>query len=225
MRKDYAVFLTLVAFFVFAPMLENIKPLYSSTPMKRYKVKSGIIEYKVTGMQKGTETLYFDNWGMLEAKYTQTELSIMGMKQQTNTMTLLDGEWTYTVDFKSNTGTKMKTPLFEELSKNAENQDLTDVGKKMMQDMGGKKTGMEEVAGKMCEVWEIQSMQAKTWVWNGVTLKNMVDMGGINMSSVATSAQFNVPVPKEKLSMPEGITFREMQNPMQDKMFPGNMFK
>ncbi|KAA3658071.1 MAG: hypothetical protein DWQ10_11945 [Calditrichaeota bacterium] len=225
--KNYRfVFYTLgVGLLVFGILFESAKPLHSSPPMKRYKVKSGIVKYKVSGMQEGTEIVYFDKWGMLEAKYTQTEMSMMGMKQKTNTLTLLDGEWTYTVDFNTNTGTKMKTPLIDELTKNAKNKDLTDVGKKMMQDMGGKKIGMEKVAGKLCEVWEIKSMNSKTWVWNGVPFKNVVGFGGMNMASVAESAEFNVTIPKEKVTLPKGITFREMQNPLQNKMMPGNMFQ
>lgn len=189
--------------------------------IKRYKVKSGIIELQVSGMQQGKETIYFDDWGLLEAKYTHTVLSIMGMKQETNTLTLIAGDSTYSIDLNTKTGTKMETPFMSELSKNAKTDDLTDVGKKMMQQMGGKKTGMEKIAGKRCEVWEIKSMGSKTWIWNGVSLKTEVNFGGMKMSSEAKSAKFNVPIPPEKVKMPAGVTISNMPNPK----LPGMNFK
>ena len=36
---------------------------------KRYGIKSGVIEYIITGSQEGTKTLYFDSWGMRQAEY------------------------------------------------------------------------------------------------------------------------------------------------------------
>ncbi len=57
---------------------------------KRYpKVKSGIIKYKVSGMNEGTEVVYFDNWGGQEAKYTKTTMSMMGITKKTNSLTII----------------------------------------------------------------------------------------------------------------------------------------
>ncbi|KAA3618937.1 MAG: hypothetical protein DWQ05_06110 [Calditrichaeota bacterium] len=230
MRKISFLTISLVAalFLVGANSSAPVSP-NSSHPlkpmMKRYKIKSGIIEYKLTGVNSGKEIVYFDNWGMLEAKYTKTVMSMMGMTQKTNTLTLLDGEWTYNIDLDTNTGTKMATPLFQELQKNAKNQDLTDVGKKMMEDMGGKKIGMEKLLGKLCEVWEIKAAYSKTWIWNGVAFKIEAGLGNMKMNSEAVSAKFNVPIPKAKVTLPKGAKIREMQNPMQNRMMPGKMFK
>lgn len=45
----------------------------------RYKIRSGIVEYKLSGVQTGSETIYFDRWGMREAKYSQAETKMMNM--------------------------------------------------------------------------------------------------------------------------------------------------
>ena len=94
----------------------------NSQQAKRYKVKSGIIQYKMTGMQNGTEILYFDNWGLREAKYTQTEISVMGMTQKENKVTVLDGNKIYTYDPVQRTGTIMENSIMGNMSSGAKSR-------------------------------------------------------------------------------------------------------
>ena len=156
--------------------------------LHRYKMRSAIVNYKVTGMQEGTETLYFERWGMREARYTETEIKMMGMGVKTHNLTLMDGEFTYAVDLVKKTGTKTKTPMMEALIRNAEseNKDLTDVGTDMMVQMGGKIVGEEQILGKNCQIWEISNMKTKTWIWNGIVLKSETSMMGTQTSEATT---------------------------------------
>jgi len=184
--------------------------------LRRYKIRSGIVEYKMSGMQTGTETIYFDRWGMREAKYTQTEIKVANMSVKQNQLTLLDGEWTYTVDLDKKTGTKMPTPLWKELTAAAkrEGKDATAIGEEMLTRMGGRKIGTEAMLGKSCDVWEIKSMNAKSWIWQGVTLKTEVKMMGKMMTTEAVRLQDNVNVPEEKLTLPKNVKINEGANPL-----------
>ena len=178
---------------------------FAGTPkVKRYKIKSGIVEMALLGTESGTEITYFDDWGWKEAKYKTSVLKVAGFTQETKTLTLLDGEWTYSVDLNTNMGSKMKTPLFDELNQAADRkgEDLTDSGMEMMKQMGGKKTGAGVVAGKNCDIWEIASMGTKTWIWNGLTLKIESGFGGINIGQEAKSLKLDVAVPADKLQLP-----------------------
>ncbi len=175
--------------------------------VKRYLIKSGIVEYTLSGTRKGTETIYFDNWGMREAKYTKSEMSMMGMTQKQNTLTLLDGETTYNIDLDTKTGTKMETPMLKELAAN--NKNLTDAGEKMMKSMGGAKIGTEVVLGKTCDVWEIKNMQSKTWVWKNVPLKTQVNMANMQMTITATKFEDGATIPPDKLKIPSDVTITE----------------
>ena len=108
----------------------------SGSKMKRYGVKQACIEYRVTGdMQSGTEILYFDQWGAREAKYEMKTTKAGPMKIEENKVGFLEGAMMYTVNLKDNTGTKMENPMLKGL----EGQDMTEVGEKMMKQMGGKK--------------------------------------------------------------------------------------
>ncbi|MEP1095142.1 MAG: hypothetical protein ABJG78_08530 [Cyclobacteriaceae bacterium] len=173
---------------------------------KRYGIKSGIIEYELSGAQSGKETVYFDDWGYREAKYTEAEFSFSGFTQKNNSITIMEGKMIYSIDLSTNTGTKVENTMFDGL----EDEDLEKMGEKMMKEMGGEKTGTEEVMNKECDVWEIKHMGSKTWVWKSIPLKTEVNMG-MQMNIVATSITEG-DVPAEKFEIPEGITFQDAGN-------------
>jgi len=204
-------------FFLALFLLASWSAESSSQDFRRYKIRSGIIEYKMSGMQTGTEKIYFDRWGMREAKYSQTEIKVGTMSVKQNQFSLLDGEWTYTVDLDKKTGTKIPTPLMKELTGAAKRQgkDATEIGEEMLTRMGGRKIGTETLLGKTCEVWEIKNMNAKSWIWQGVTLKTEVNMMGKMMTTEAVRLQDNVTVPEEKLTLPKDVKITEGANPME----------
>jgi hypothetical protein len=208
--------------------LANWNAESSGQDFRRYKIRSGIIEYKMSGMQTGTETIYFDRWGIREAKYTQIEIKVGNMSVKQNRLTLLDGEWTYGVDLDTKTGTKTPTPLMKELTGAAkrEGKDATEIGEEMLAGMGGRKIGMETLLGKSCDVWEIKSLNAKSWIWQGMTLKTEVNMMGKVTTTEVVRLQDNVNVPEEKLTLPKDVKINEGANPMDVlknlKKKPGN---
>lgn len=177
---------------------------------KRYKIKSAMVEYALSGSQTGTETLYFDDWGKREARYTQTQISMMGFTQKTNRLGLLEGDWMTNIDLDKKTGTKMKNPMMDAASARY-NKDLAAAGEDMLKKMGGKKIGTETIAGKLCDVWEVADLGSKTWVWKGVPLKTQARMMGMEITTVATKVQEGG-VPQDKFKVPAGITLTEGQN-------------
>lgn len=189
----------------------------SGQEVHRYKIRSGIVEYKLSGVQTGTEKIYFDRWGMREAKYSNSETRMMNVSIKKNILTLLDGEWTYSVDLDANTGTKMPTPLLGDLIARAksEGKDLTDVGTEILARSGAKKTGEATLLGKRCEIWETQSLKIKAWIWQGLTLKTEANMMGKTILIEATGLQENVSVPAEKLAVPANVTITAGQDPME----------
>jgi len=175
---------------------------------KRYRIKSGIIEYEMSGAQKGTETVYFDKWGMREAKYTKSSMTIMGITRKTNQLTIMDGEWVYTIDLDKKTGTKTKNPFLKEITEGAGTKDLGEIGERMMNRMG-EQVGSEEVAGKMCEVWEVKDAGSRSWVWNGIPLKTQVNMAGMQITMTATRFEEGALIPEDKFAIPAGATITE----------------
>jgi len=186
---------------------------------QRYVDKSGIIEYEVTGYQSGTETLYFDDYGVREAKYKDLTMEMFGVKQKTNQIEYLDGYMQYTINLDDNTGTKIENTMLKQMVESSEGNDLGELGKKMLVSMGGEKLGEEQFLGKKCEVWQLLSMGTKVWIWNYIPLKTEMDMMGMKITYKATNVQINVSIPNDKIGIPSNIEFREIDmNNLQDLM-------
>ena len=183
---------------------------------KRYGVESGIIETKLSGVQNGTETIYFDNWGMREAKYSHTKIEMMGVKRESKIFTLIDGEWIYNVDLSTNKGTKIKNPMITSIAEQTGEKDFMQLGEEVLEKMGATKTGTEELLGKTCDVWEAQAMNMKLLVWKGIPFKTTVNLGeqmGQSMDSeiIITKFEEGVSISEDKFKLPEGATFSNVQ--------------
>ncbi|MFQ5706632.1 MAG: hypothetical protein ACE5HO_04235 [bacterium] len=195
---------------------DSAKSGSSAGSKSRYGLKQACVEYQITGdMFSGTETLYFDRYGMREAKYSQQTVNVMGMKQENHTATFINFDEDgiiYTYDYKTKSGTKMENPLKEAFQK----KDMKEVGKEMMVQMGGQKIGTGKVLGKTCEIWEIKKMGTKTWVWNWINLKTETNMMGMKMTIEAK--KISETFDKKKLQRPN-VKYRDMSEAM--KRFQG----
>lgn len=151
--------------------------------MKRYGIERACVEYTVSGQgQEGIEILYFDYWGAREAKYEIKKINVGPITQEIDKVTYLDGDMQYTHDRKDGTATKMQNAEL----KLYEGKDLVEVGEQMMKQMGGVKIKSEEFLGKMCDVWENKRLGMTIWVWEGITLKTITNMMGMNFNIIAT---------------------------------------
>ena len=64
-----------------------------------------------------------------EAKTTQTTVTVPGlnMKQTSNQMTIMDGDWVYSIDLDKRTGYKFKHEVLEEMAKKQGTNDFTKI--------------------------------------------------------------------------------------------------
>jgi hypothetical protein len=196
--------IVILAFFATASAMQN------GSKFKRYNQKSGTVEYKITGnmlKNEGKEILCFDQNGAIEAKYTTMEMQIAGFTQKTNTATYTEGATIFTVDLNTNTGTKMENSML----KNLEGKDMQDAGKKMLVSMGGKQVGNETFMDRNCEVWVIENLGSKSWIWNGLMMKTEVNMMGQQITY--TAVKVSDTVDPAKLKRPD-IQYNEGMDPM-----------
>ncbi|MCF6268992.1 MAG: hypothetical protein L3J41_04725 [Melioribacteraceae bacterium] len=176
---------------------------------KRYEYKSGKVVYKSSGSVTGTETMYFDNYGMVEVKNTKSTLEMMGIKRETDTKVIMKDKWLYTIDNKTGEANKMENPIY---SMFPEGGDLEKAGEEMMINMGGKKVGTETLLGKECDIWEIEKLMSKVWVWKSIPLKSEVSMMGISINQIATSVEVDIDVSPDEFKIPEGVEFKDIGN-------------
>lgn len=185
--------------------------------LKRYQIKSGIVYYSTTTSGKviassitgnGTEKRYFKNWGAMELyeqnSTTTTVTKIMGknISETTNEhqMSKLDNGTSFIVDFKNKTISQQQDIAMEMIKKMHPNSDASEVGKSMLERMGGKKLGEESFLGYSCEIWDL--MGVKQWIYKGLMLKSEANLMGITTITEATKATFNIAVPDSNFNLP-----------------------
>ena len=183
--------------------------IISAQDYKRYQFKSGKVVYESTGSMTGTETMYFDNYGMDEVKITNVVMDMMGIKQETNTKVIMKDDWVYSIDTKTNSANKIKNPMYTMFPNGISGDD---VGVEMMKNMGGKKVGSETINGRDCDIWEIAKLMSKIWIWQTIPIKTEVNMMGMNITQTATSVETDISVMPTMFEIPSGTKIQEMDN-------------
>ena len=175
--------------------------------MFMYTVKSGVIEYELSGKTKGKETVYFDKHGMREARYRVAQTRILGMTSTENTLTIRQDSIMYTIDLDEKTGTRQIVPFDVSKMSEKEIKEWEEWGKQMREDLGFEKTGEEKILGRKCDIWE--GLGTKIWIWQNLTLKTEVNLLG-QWITEATSLDINTRINSRKFDVPDGIEITEL---------------
>jgi len=189
----------------------------NDTKLKRYMTSSGIVKYttKISGKMmgstisgSGTEELYFKDWGNVELKKTDskkvTKMNIFGQKKtdvvEEHTINKLDNGKSYSVDNKRKL-IYLRRDAAMEMMKTFNDGDVVNPGEKMLESIGGKKIGKDNILGYSCDLWEIPG--GKQWIYKGLPLKLQMTVMGITTTNVATSAKFDINVPDKYFELPD----------------------
>ena len=190
--------------------VDNSSKKASSVFQKRFGIKSGVIEYIITGSQEGTKTLYFDDWGMKQAEYTRSVLSVGGFTKSLNIVNIIDGEYQYMINMDQNSGTKTRNPILKAIENLKNQKGFNEFGEQMILSEGFNKIGKEEFLGKDCDIYERENTGTKTWVWEWLTLKSITRSGGIDINLAATRINEGGSVPNSKFKIPDNVVLNEV---------------
>ena len=163
----------------------------------RYGIKSGILTQK---SEMGETTVYFDNYGALEAQ--KMKMSFMGMDTE---MTIIrkDGK-TYMVNAAEKQVQEMPAGGMGGADINFLN--LTDAVKSANKI---KKVGKEKVLGRECTKYTMESSQMgmtmtqTVWVWEGIALKSLTDGGQFQFGNEAVKFEENAQIPASVFEIPK----------------------
>jgi hypothetical protein len=208
------ILLVLSVFLLLSPVLE--------AKSRRYEVKSGMVVYELSGgggmlgfktERKGHKTLYFEDYGNVEVQETEESTTTMGQTEKHHELVKIKNGMVYSVDFEE------KVIIKQDMTSMMKDKDAGKMGKDMLTQMGGKKTGNGKVLGYACEIWE--AMGTRIWIYKGVTLKIETNIMGMKQTEVATEAKFGKKIPSSKLKLPD-FPVRNMEEFMQQKMNEGD---
>jgi hypothetical protein len=188
---------------------------------KKYEIKSGIVHYKPIEIMKGIktqETMYFDDYGKKEAKFTVTETNMMGVSHKETTVSILDGEYSITYSLEKIENGKNVTEKIAKKSKLTEQMKaavnmaamFTDT-KKLKDNYDYKEEGTETVAGVTGKKFSMTMDKSKADRITVVTYKNILlktEMMKIKIE--VEKFEENASVPADKFTVPSGYKIEEV---------------
>ena len=183
--------------------------------MKKYNVKSGKIDYTLSGggnimgiaqtKSVGKKRVIFDNYGVenLEEQVEVKKTTTMGKTEtdKTHTLSYTKSAVIYNVNFKQKRIERMKNKGAKMAAMFGGGENLQESGEKMMKSMGGKKLGTDKVLGYTCDVWEL--MGSKQCIYKGIPLRVETDIMGLKSTEVATKAEFDLTLNNDDFKLPD----------------------
>ncbi len=180
------------------------------TDQKIYGIKSGIIEYEITGSQTGTKKLYFDDWGRKQAEYTNSTIKVGKYTKHSNLLKITNGDLQYIINLENTTGTKRENPVIEKIIELKNQTYYGEFGEQLLFISGGFESGQDIVADKKCKVYEFKKQNSKSWIWNWLMLKSETKRGNINITVVAKNIEEKVFIADTVFSPPLNILIIEV---------------
>lgn len=172
--------------------------------LRPYGIKSGIIEYSYSGNKVGKGTLYFDDYGMKSAMYSD---AVEGGEKKKGWV-VTSGDYQYMWDPDDLTkGMKLKNPIISWLSSSSKG-DIESFTESMYAKMGMKSSGTENFLGKDCKA--MKGKMGKVLTWNGILMLLEMKMGSYVSQQEATSIKTNIPVETKYFIIPKNMKFSEM---------------
>ena len=180
------------------------------TDQKIYGIKSGIIEYEITGSQTGTKKLYFDDWGRKQAEFTNSTIKVGKYTKHSNLLKITKGDWQYIINLENNTGLKRENPVIEKIIELKNQTNYGEFGEQLLLISGGYESGGDIVADKKCKIFEFKKQNSKSWIWNWLMLKSETKRGNINITVVAKNIEENVFIADTVFNPPLNILIFEV---------------
>ncbi|HRE61032.1 MAG TPA: hypothetical protein PL096_07970, partial [Micropepsaceae bacterium] len=169
-------------------------------------VEAATVVYELGGIQSGTKTVYWDNYGRRELAVSKTSITAGSMTIEREEIVLTLPDFIYTIDPVARTATRVPNPVRDM----AQGQpDVVGMGLDILRNMGGTQTGTETIAGITCDVWSVPSLHTTTCIWQGVPLSNETNMAGMNVTVRATSI-VEGGVDPALFELDPGLTIRDM---------------
>ena len=196
----------LLCFFVVLLILPKAVMADDASPWeKKLPFENAIIEYAITGIEEGQETLYIRDHGNQRATYHETVSKMMGMTVPNSTVELITPDYIYSYDLQNREGVKTTNPqkyMIDEYNKlstaekekvllNAEKMGSAYIDKMGGDGMTGKvQQNAAEILGYSCDKVEVMGGNASYLIHGtDILLKSDIDMMGMKMSLVATSVK------------------------------------
>ena len=199
-------------------LLTGVILFADSNHYKRYGIRSGKIDYKISGSGNimGVETktvgikrVLFDAYGAREiSEVNRIQKTTMDGKitaDKSHQITYINGAIIYHIDMEKERIVRMQNPAL--MLSAIESRTPRQFAEETMKKMGGKKIGTEMVLGYRCDVWSI--MGARQYLYKGIALKIESDTMGMKSTEIATKVKFDIQLTDKNFKLPKFPVYNE----------------
>jgi hypothetical protein len=209
----------------------RVAPVTQRNHPVRYAVRDGHISYLYKGLQRGTEEVYFTDYGMVEIKFTQTvrDNPFTSSEEQINLITLMRDSMIYVVDNLTKNARRLDNALLYESALESPSLDLNEVAEMIYRNKGGNIVGTDTIAGAPAQHWRIKEANTNEWRWLGIMLKTQVDLPRSFVQVEAIRIDTVSPLPQGIFNLPtdvkvqDGISMKQwmedLSKPVERKKF------
>lgn len=176
---------------------------------KYFGVSSGIVQYKISGAENGSESLHFDHYGRRSATHLQSIIS-SGEQEILNLLTIVWNDSTYSIDLDSKEGLKSINQIGTELADSLGTKNLWEVNQYLLRThLDATITGQESILGHNCDIWHAKLTHSTFWFWNGILLKSVYyDKNAGKTTKEAIQIVTELSIPPDKFEIPSDISWQ-----------------
>jgi hypothetical protein len=167
---------------------------------KKYAMKSGSIEYEISGDATGSETLVFDDFGWTSLKKQTMNFELYGISSTQSVHEVTDGDFSYRLQPEDSTMSKRVDLKWSSIASYKSPDQLSEA---ILFSLGGTYASDSTLNDKVCQVWtfENKAMQ-EMWIWNGLVMKRKTKLGDRIVITTASKMEINVEVDPSQFIIP-----------------------
>jgi len=182
---------------------------------KRYPYQKLHLSYTYDGDLRGTDELYFSDYGKYEARYSKYEVLVPGEVRGSDNASLLRITDRYDINFQDNTVIHDRDNSLDSLY-HLDEKDIPASLKYWETDMKNHflvNKGTDIIDGKPAARWEADGGGLILWVWNSILLRKRVNSNKGSMEMTIKTIDSLWTVDTTKFSIPAGLTNKPKPQP------------
>ncbi|MBN1447771.1 MAG: hypothetical protein JXA28_07555 [Bacteroidetes bacterium] len=191
--------------------------LYDTPPnVKLYPIEKVKVTYEYGADASGSKVHIIANYGAYQRQEDRMSFTFNGEARNIHQLDIINDTVQYSVDLSSMTGTRSSFDTSRQSSfiRTFSEKERQDVQAAYILRGGGTKIGKDTVLDRECDLYEVGFQGIRVSLWNGVTLRMHVTMGGQNLVMTATeidtdfepTADMFLPPKDAKISEPKVIS-------------------
>jgi hypothetical protein len=174
-------------------------PALADPKVQLTTVEKGTVIHKLSGLQEGTVTEYWKDFGRDRVEITESRVKMLGVAVDTHQKSIMEGDLVTTIDLDRHTVTRSHNPLYQAVVTKLQTKNGAPSGQDLYRSMGGHETGeTARYANETCHMWVIEEAGSRICVTDdGIVLMSETKLDGKPVTRTAVEVRRGDPGPPE----------------------------